>query len=113
MNEHTPTPWRATDMPGFASVAEFETGRLVAGCDASYRELIECKANAAFIVTACNNHAALVAALELAESALDNSLRSADTSTAGFIATRKLMARAHTTIRDSLAAVKEANKTAD
>ena len=38
----------------------------------------------------------LVEALELALSALDNSLRSAGTSTAGFIATRKLMAKAQT-----------------
>jgi len=36
----------------------------------------------------------LVAALELADSALDNTLRSAGTSTAGFIAARRLVAKA-------------------
>lgn len=50
----------------------------------------------------------LVAALVLAESALDNANRSAGTSVAGFLASRKLMARAHTQVRDALAAAKEA-----
>lgn len=45
----------------------------------------------------------LEAALGLAEKAFDNALRSAGTSVAGFIATRKLMARAQTAARAALA----------
>ena len=46
----------------------------------------------------------LVKVLELALSAFDNSLRSAGTSTAGFIATRKLMAKAQNQARAVLLA---------
>ena len=42
-------------------------------------------------------------ALKLALSAFDNSLRSAGTSTAGFIATRKLMAKAQSAAKAALA----------
>ena len=110
MTEHTPTPYIATRFNNDWECARIgvSDGQVLA--DVFGYTPDEATQLAAFIVRACNNHAALVAALELAESALDNSLRSADTSTAGFIATRKLMARAHTTIRDSLAAVKEAGK---
>ena len=44
----------------------------------------------------------LVEALQLAFSAIDNSLRSAGASTAGFIATRKLMAKAQDQVRAAL-----------
>ena len=46
----------------------------------------------------------LVKVLELALSAFDNSLRSAGTSTAGFIATRKLMAKAQNQARAAIQA---------
>lgn len=46
---------------------------------------------------------ALLEAATLAVAALDNSLQSAGTSTAGFIATRRLMAEAHTAIRAAIA----------
>lgn len=48
----------------------------------------------------------LLKALELALSAFDNSLRSAGTSTAGFIASRRLMAKAQ---REARVAVKVAD----
>jgi len=46
----------------------------------------------------------LADALELADKALDNALRSAGTSVAGFIATRKLMAKAQAAGRAALKA---------
>ena len=49
----------------------------------------------------------LLEALELALSAFDNSLRSAGTSTAGFIATRKLLAKAQ---KAATAAIKAATE---
>ncbi len=59
------------------------------------------------IVTACNAHAEIVAALETAESALDNTMRSAGSSVAGFMATRRLVAKAHISARVALAKVGE------
>lgn len=65
--------------------------------------LSETLANARLIASAPD----LLEALETATIALDNALRSAGTSTAGYIATRKLMAKAKTEARAAIAQATE------
>lgn len=68
MGEHTPTPWRIEVVESSSSGDPVEL--IVCGTDweIAQIELGEednlCRANAAFIVKACNSHDALVKALE-------------------------------------------------
>ena len=54
---HTPTPWRID--PEIGNYVITDNGKGIAACPAPLSD-----DNAAFIVRACNSHAALVAALE-------------------------------------------------
>lgn len=70
-NEHTPTPWRADitahrTIDGTSCVAFIvsEKTNIADVCNSYNISTEEAVANAAFIVRACNSHAALVAALE-------------------------------------------------
>jgi hypothetical protein len=57
---HTATPWKAITSPGgIWSVVDKDNSRV---CDVGYA--VKSKANAAFIVRACNNHDAFVSVLE-------------------------------------------------
>ena len=99
MSEHTPTPWPKP-------VFENDVGP----DDEGYWEWwaiygvgkFDQESDALLAYRAVNSRAALVGALRLALSALDNSLRSAGSSTAGFIASRKLMAKAQSEARAAL-----------
>ena len=63
MTGHTPTPWVVDDLMIFeASKRGWKIANLC-GWD-SHQSKIEMTANAAFIVTACNAHDQLIAALE-------------------------------------------------
>lgn len=78
MTQHTPTPWKLSD--GFAganvmsetgtnvalALSEFTAPRKAEGKILTIAEIAEVKANAAFIVRACNAHDALVAEVEKA-----------------------------------------------
>jgi len=63
--KHTATPWKAWGLEVVSGVVqtEDEAPHPVAYCDRSWPHEI-CKANAAFIVRACNAHHDLVAALK-------------------------------------------------
>jgi hypothetical protein len=61
---HTPTPFHAN--PDNPLEVWSESNTLVAECDPYESSDAEAKVNAAFIVRACNSHAALVAACESA-----------------------------------------------
>ena len=59
---HTPLPWKLHD--GGAAITDSE-GRLISSCyQVPKRTLFEEKANAAFIVRACNSHYELLEAVE-------------------------------------------------
>lgn len=64
-NDHTPTPWHASSTAHTELVMGFKDGVqcILAELDTDYVEMSESEANAAFIVEAANNHAALVTAL--------------------------------------------------
>ncbi|MFA7308101.1 MAG: hypothetical protein WC026_15675 [Hyphomicrobium sp.] len=65
MVEHTKTPWRVGRNGGDDAV--FSGNRVVAMCDTDTNAERVDKANAAFIVRACNCHAELVEALARCE----------------------------------------------
>jgi hypothetical protein len=67
--QHTPTPW-VIDPSGSSINAGDALGR-IADMKGDYIWPSEDKANAAFIVQACNSHQALVDALEATEGTLD------------------------------------------
>lgn len=81
---HTPTPYSAEpyrrgDLTGFLVRSAIpmqagELGQVVAEC----RFGLNTEANAAFIVRACNSHAALVAALEAVTSQADAQFKAGD-----------------------------------
>lgn len=76
MSEHTPTPWSLFDLNGVLAIKNPRS-------DASHNEIVfwtgfdashypkQARANAAFIVTAVNNHDALVNALRNARNYID------------------------------------------
>ena len=72
MTEHTPTPFHVTTNefgPHASSIhGSLPVIKMAGGCEAVVvslgAERLECEANAKFIVTACNNHDALVGAVK-------------------------------------------------
>lgn len=64
MAEHTKLPWQLSPH-GIPCQVCGPDRRSIANADQNNRTLRECHANAAFIVTACNCHKELVAALEV------------------------------------------------
>ena len=100
MTEHTPGPWHLSKAGHHTIWNDDEV--IVADCDSldpRHPPADQIGANCHLIAAAPE----LLAALKLALSSFDNSLRSAGTSTAGFIANRKLMAKAQTQARTAIA----------
>ena len=76
MSKHTPTPWEARPVPNAKIIAIAEVGYMhhaeVFSRKHNNEPLDETAyANAEFIVRACNNHDALVAALENLDNAIN------------------------------------------
>ena len=79
MSEPTPTPWklRPTKKSGATYTHEIEDalGNFVGAFDVSYGLPAMHEANAAFIVTSCNSHAALRAACKAVVTAMENNAK--------------------------------------
>jgi len=64
---HTPGPWSRSGTYGTGVFTDTKETNVIAMCHIkNSNRFFEAKANAAFIVTACNNHRALLEACEMA-----------------------------------------------